>query len=244
MMNSHSNTPAGVFAHYTDVPCLLEAFDKSMADSESVGIYYRREAYAETTSMRVATASSQLPQAIMGREVASQGFLQSLLRHGSWSALEVILQAEADRVSLTELCQTTLATASKPRHVHITPIQELNKWLASPTASVVYFPYPPEERFAAARQAQAQHRVAFSGVTHTLCSQAAIEALWKFLHGPWQSYDRLVCTSQAVLEMVRNTTDAMQSYVLEKLGQAPQLGIVLELIPLGVYTHHHHPAPM
>ncbi len=218
-------------------------------------IFYRSDAYSETTELRSrqpigqgdSSGEANRPQGLMGREVASQSFLRALLRSGQWSLLETILHSEADRSSLTSLCAECLSKSQQPRRVHITLQSELDVWLREPTADVLSFPYPPDAQFARARSkcASADHsapRVAFSGVTHTLCSKNAIDALWQFLTGPWYPFDRLVCTSQSVIDMVRAVVDAMRTYLIQRHGSAPELQIGLECIPLGVDTEHHRPA--
>ncbi len=215
-----------------------------MQPAQPLGIYFRNEAYSETTSLR--SGDPLRPQGLMGREVASHNFLQALLKHGNWSVLEAILNSEADRSVFTEACKRSLSDSAVPRRVRITLLAELAPWLAAPPAKVVHFPNPPDSQFALTRQSAGanlrKHSVAFSGVTHTLCSQPAIEALWNYLHGPWRSYDRLVCTSQAVMDMVRSTTEAMREHLLSHHGLATQLHLGLELIPLGVCTSTHRPA--
>ncbi len=209
--------------------------------NDSLGIYYRREAYQETTRRRAPATSGNLPSGLMGREVASQGFMDALLEHGNWQELQVVLESAQDRAPLVEHCSHRLKDKNERKHIHLAFCNELTSWMQHPKANVVHFPYPPDERFCWARQAT-NATVALSGVTHTLCSQAGIEALWRMLVGPWQHFDRLVCTSQAVLRMVRDTTQAMQEHLRDNSGTTPTWKPGLEVIPLGVDVRSRQPA--
>lgn len=213
-----------------------------MNPSQPLAIYYRSEAYQETLKVRSGTEAIARPRGLMGREVASHLFLHQLLKHGCWSSLEVLLESEQDRASIIESCQHALNESSQRRHVHLTPLSELTKWIEKPTAQVLHFPYPPDDRFAWARQSASSPKFAMSGVTHTLCSQAGLESLWRIVTGPWQPYDRLVCTSQAVIQMVRSVTEVMCEFLQSQHGGAPKLPLSLECIPLGTDTNDRRPA--
>ncbi len=58
------------------------------------------------------------------------------------------------------------------------------------------------------RQQAGGHAFALSGVTHTLCSAAAVALLRSLVTAPFETYDALVCTSKAVVDMVREVTTA------------------------------------
>lgn len=240
-----------------------------MKSGKSIAIYYRREAYQETLTSGTGRVAGRV-QGLMGREVASASFLGALLRHGCWSRLDVLYENEADRPVITSTCQEILRSSRTRRHVHLTPVRELSAWLSAPTASVLHFPHPPEDRFAWARQRATSRDAAFamSGVTHTLCSLAGLDALWRLVTAPWGPYDRLICTSRAVRQMVEQVMDVMRDYLAARgfgsppvpMGFESQPGwraeltatgwggsgnaIGLETLPLGVdLTTHAVPTP-
>ena len=52
---------------------------------------------------------------------------------------------------------------------------------------------------------------------------------------------RLICTSRAVLRMVKASADAYAEYLRERVGGDPRVRMRLEVIPLGVDTDRYHP---
>jgi glycosyltransferase involved in cell wall biosynthesis len=58
---------------------------------------------------------------------------------------------------------------------------------------------------------------------------------------PYEPHDVLVCTSRAVVEMVRAVTGAYADYLRERHGGTPGLGLRLEIIPLGVDPERFRP---
>ena len=226
-----------------------------------VAIHFRNDSFKETLQVAAKQIAGR-PQALMGREVASNGFLRALLRHGQWSNLQAVIESDSDRGLLKEICQAELSSSAVPRHVHITPLRELSQWLrgqtisdptkqnatesiqqwSGPPARVWQFPHPPEPRFAWARQRYCPHGIALSGVTHTLCSPLGLEMLWQLIHSPVFPYDRLVSTSVAVTKMIRSATDVMCQYLSSRMQGNAELGITVEQLPLGVDIEHHRPA--
>ncbi len=213
-----------------------------MNPSKPVAIFYQSQAYQETLKVRDGNEATVGPRGLMGREVASHGFLHQLLRHGRWSSLEVLLDSERDRAYIIEACREAFKNTPHPRRIHLKAKSDLSAWIAKPTAEVLHFPFPPEDRFAWARQSAPAPRFAMSGVTHTLCSQAGVESLWRIVTGPWEPYDRLVCTSQAVVQMVQRVTQVMSEYLESTYGGAAQLPLGLECIPLGTDVDSRQPA--
>jgi glycosyltransferase involved in cell wall biosynthesis len=107
---------------------------------------------------------------------------------------------------------------------------------------VIYTPCPPDLRFAWVRSYKHRGAFALSGVTHTLCHQLAFEWLSELVTGPFEPYDSLICTSQAVVNMVRAATSAYADFLKDRMGGAPRVQMRLEMIPLGVDTQKYRPA--
>ena len=226
-----------------------------------VAIQFRKESFQET--MQVADRQTPgRPQALMGREVASNSFLRALLRYGQWSKLEAVIESDSDRELLNNVCREELSSSSVPRHVHVTPLRELSRWLrgertadprnrgateaaeqwSGPPARVWQFPHPPEPRFAWARQRYCPNGIALSGVTHTLCSPLGLEMLWQMIQSPFYPYDRLISTSTAVTRMIRSTTDVMCQYLSQRTKGDVEFNITVEQLPLAVDVDHHRVA--
>ena len=67
---------------------------------------------------------------------------------------------------------------------------------------------------------------------HSLCELVA---------APFEPFDALICTSQAVVEMVKAITGSYCDYLKERFGGDPRLRIRLERIPLGVNVEKFRP---
>src|SRR5262249_52411352 len=82
---------------------------------------------------------------------------------------------------------------------------------------------------------------ALCGVTHTLCSTAAVRQLCDLVTAPYEPYDALICTSRAVADMVRAVTGTFADYLRDRHGGSPALRPRLATIPLGVNTDRLRP---
>jgi len=182
------------------------------------------------------------PQGLMGREVANCTFLTALLRHTSRDHLGLVLDSIQDRPAALAYCQEHLGGRPRPCRVQLRPRSELSAWLRVPGTRVLHCPQPPDAAWAWKRASGPPHRLAISGVTHTLASAQAIGMLRDLVTAPFATYDRLFCTSHAVLATVRAVTSAWCDYWAGRTGRRPELALRLELLPLGVDTQQHRPA--
>jgi glycosyltransferase involved in cell wall biosynthesis len=83
---------------------------------------------------------------------------------------------------------------------------------------------------------------ALSGVTHTLCTGGVVRLLCDLVTAPFEPYDALICTSTAVVCMVRAVTDAYADYLRDRFGGTPTLRPRLAHIPVGVNPERFRPA--
>lgn len=80
-----------------------------------------------------------------------------------------------------------------------------------------------------------QRAWSLTGVTHTMSSHAAADAVASLVAAPVQSWDALICTSRAVQAAVRSTLEAQADYLRARLGAtAADPVLQLPVIPLGV----------
>jgi len=215
----------------------------AILSQKSLAIQFSAAAYTETLARPVVQKSpGRTPQGLMGREVASREFLIALLQHGEGNRLEALLASQADRVSFSSHCHHYLAKTQQRRHVRIVPPSEQVSWLADPGAANLHFPFPPDPSIAWRRGQTDRPRFAISGVTHTLCSQRAMQTIWQSIWAPWLPCDRLICTSLAVASMVRDTVQAMIEQIAITSKLRPTWKLALEVCPLGVDTQLHRPA--
>src|SRR5436190_51776 len=73
-------------------------------------------------------------------------------------------------------------------------------------------------------------------------THGAARVLTDLVTAPSEPYDALICTSAAVVRMVRAVTGAYADYLRDRFGGAPALRPRLETIPLGVNPERFRPA--
>lgn len=215
-----------------------------MADhpANKIGILYRGDAY------QVAAATKQpdgvnAPRGLMGRHVAGKEFLDAYLRHGKWNEVVAVVNNRSQATPLVDFCESHPSSRRGPRRLQLVERSHFQESFCgpSPAATMLYFPCPPESQFVWARHGTASHGFAVSGVTHTLASLPSIASLHQLVTAPFESYDRLICTSRAVAQMVRTVTDVYSDY-LYPTGDSGNRKVGLEVIPLGVNTQKFRPA--
>lgn len=203
-----------------------------------VALYYHPDAYVERYS-----AASGGPQGVMGRQVAGEQFLDAYLTHGRWETLVAVSPNPNLAKPLLELCQRHPSSRDRARRLQYVPEADFaNLYSSDPPSAVLHFPHPPSERFAWLRLGPTPPRVAICGVTHTLASPAAIAAICALVTAPFEPYDAVVCTSQAVVRMVRTVMDDWADYLSHRFGGRRPAGPRLEVIPLGVNVERFSPA--
>ena len=177
----------------------------------------------------------------MGRQVAGQSFLAALLRYGTWTDLAVLTRHPGAERSLERACRENPPDDLRRLHLFDETCLLDGPGAALP-ARLLHVPAPLDSRHAWARQSLGSGAFSLSGVTHTLCSLEAVRQLCDLVTAPFESHDALVCTSAAVVRMVRSVTDDYASYLRDRHGGSPGINIRLETIPLGVDVDRFRPA--
>jgi glycosyltransferase involved in cell wall biosynthesis len=205
--------------------------------SPAVALYYEPDAHTELYGR-----STDGPAGLMGRQVAGKEFLDAYLTHGRFDLLTAVVRARKRADPLVRLCQEHPSSRQRPRRLRVIPEADFADAFAAPepAARVLHLPCPPDARFAWARQASGG-RFALCGVTHTLSSLAAVNALTDLLTAPFEPFDVLVCTSKAVADMVRAVTGAYAEFLADRFGGAPQRMPRLAILPLGVDPERFRP---
>lgn len=207
----------------------------------STALLYDDGAYVEVTG-NPDGGSPVAPAGIVGRQVAGREFLEAYLRHGTWSDLVAVVENAPSRRSLLQLFASHPAAQASGRSLRIVPEQRFHAcFFPTPPATLLHLPEPLHPRFAWARLQGGPGTFALTGVTHTLSSAWAMETLCSLVTAPFEPYDALICTSRAVVEVVRSVTDAYAEYLRERHGGAPKLRTRLALVPLGVDPERFRP---
>ncbi|HUG93067.1 MAG TPA: glycosyltransferase family 4 protein, partial [Planctomycetaceae bacterium] len=186
---------------------------------------------------------NEMPAGLMGRQVAGKEFLDAYLTHGDWDEVVALVPNAASAESFKQTCLSHPSSRDRQRRLQIAMAGTFyDSYLPSPASPQLYFPNPPDPRYAWIRTQGPPHAYALSGVTHTLCSARAVDVLRTLVTDPWQPYDRLICTSRAVRDMVVSVTDAWADDLRDRHGGQPRRSMPLEIIPLGVSTERFRPA--
>lgn len=212
-----------------------------MTSSPRVALYYDDSAYLETLK-RPANVPAGMPAGLMGRQVAGKEFLHAYLGCGTWDELFAVVPNQASGQSLLQTCKAHPSSRGRQRRLRLLSVEDLCSRQQELPASILHFPCPPMTQYAWARQSHGARTFALCGVTHTLASAHALQALCELVTAPYESFDRLICTSRAVVDMVTTACDTFADYLRERFGGQPRRRIGLELIPLGVDTRKFMPA--
>jgi glycosyltransferase involved in cell wall biosynthesis len=194
--------------------------------SESVAaaaIYYDPDGY-DTSRRR-----------LMGRQAAGAGFLAGYARHGRSDPVWCF--AGSDELARRFASQVREAQTGRA------PARERGvRWLSRDRpeqlaeVGCLFYPSPVIAAFAWQRRHADQRAYSLCGVTHTTASDTVMEAFGAFATAPLQSWDAVICTSNAVRRTIDCLLDEWRDYLAARLGAAGTAAVRLQLpvIPLGV----------
>lgn len=180
-------------------------------------IFYHPDGY-ETTGPK-----------LMGRHAAGKSFLRAFLE-----------QADNDTFfCLTESSEHAGMFANAVRDAgRSEPVVRLSglSMARFADAGVIYFPAPPIAPFASQRSLFGHGAWSLCGVTHTLVSETAMDAVTDLLAAPIQPWDALICTSRSGRSVVENLLRGQAEYLKARLGATRFVTPQLPVIPLGLHS--------
>lgn len=165
---------------------------------------------------------------LVGRQAAGEGFLRALMRY---TTSDVVYGA---------VNQPSAFESMKQR---VAPWQRADVGLAQlrlhepdelAQASVLYRGDPVLSELAWQRRFFQQRAYSLCGITHTICTRGAMQAICELATLPLQRWDAMICTSQAVRTAVDELLGNWQDYLAERTGGKPAILPQLPVIPLGV----------
>ncbi|MFO0808665.1 MAG: glycosyltransferase family 4 protein [Gemmataceae bacterium] len=213
------------------------------AAPKAIALYYDDDAYVELVQGSPEQKAVGRPMGLMGRQVAGKAFLDAMLVHTRVEELVGLTFNDPSAKSFAASCRSAPCPAAPKRRFRVVDGRRFFREFApAPPASVLHVPEPAGARFAWARRHAAPGRFCLSGVTHTLSSTRAVDQLRDLMLAPFEPYDTLICTSRAVVRMVRAVTDTFADYLRDRFGGTPTLRPRLAMIPLGVDTDRYRPA--
>lgn len=195
-------------------------------------MFYDSDAYVEKTTVQ---KSATGPMGLMGRQVAGKEFLDAYFAHGNCSKLVALVRNATNGKIFEDYCKTQKSRID--RTAMVVPLANFQKtFFPAPPTRLLYFPNPLDPNYAWARHYWGPHTFALGGLTHTLSTQTVVDAIHHMVTAPFEPYDSLICTSRAVVKMVRTTIDTFCDYFRERYGGAPTARPHLKNLPLGVNT--------
>jgi starch synthase len=182
----------------------------------NAAIFFASEAYS--------TGGARL----MGRHAAGEGFLRAWVRHSGADPLWCYAASRREADAFAAMCRSW-GGGEVP--VNWLPTGGL-AGLREP--GTLFYPGPQVADLAWQRRRLGASAYSVVGVTHTISSHGATDAVADMLLGPVEPWDALVCTSRAVVDSVRRLLAAEGDYLKERLQATRQPQLNLALIPLGV----------
>lgn len=165
---------------------------------------------------------------LLGRHSAGEGFLKSLVQHGTADSLYCCADSEA---TFQEFCTRIQPWLSQPRKVRWIK-KERPDLLSGP--GTIYRPDPALSDMVWGRRFVNQRAYSVCGVTHTIATKYVMDAIGNLVTAPVQPWDALICTSAAVKHTVEQVMSSWGEYLAQRTGGKPEILVKLPVIPLGV----------
>lgn len=172
---------------------------------------------------------------VMGRHIAGASFLEGFVRYADVDRYVGVGFRDSDAPAFQRQIEDIVARHPIPtrRKVEVLTTRALRR-IAS--VGTLFIPDPRLSRFAEARRTSDQRAYSLCGITHTISSIQVMNALCELLIGPVQSWDALICTSQAARKAVLRQQEHYADYMLARVGARPSSPVQTPVIPLGVDT--------
>lgn len=167
-------------------------------------------------------------QKLLGRHSAGEGFLKSLVHHGTADSLYCYADSET---TFKEFCSHIQPWLQQPRKVRWIPTERPDL-LSQP--GTIYRPDPAFSQIVWARRFVDQRAYSVCGVTHTIATKYVMKSIGDLITAPVQRWDALICTSTAVKTAVEGVLTGWSEYLAQRNGGKPEILVKLPVIPLGV----------
>jgi len=164
---------------------------------------------------------------LVGRRAAGAAFLNAWVRH---SGADPITGYTPDGESHDAFVDHVRALDSAVPVASATP----SDVAALMRAGALWIGDPALAPFAWHRRWQRQTNWSLVGITHTICSHAAIDLVVALLRAPVQPWDALICTSHAAKQAVTAVLESEAEYLHMRMGATRFTIPQLPVIPLGV----------
>lgn len=175
-------------------------------------------------------------QRLVGRQAAGEQFLKAWVRHSAAAVLPVASPAKKDYEDFVRRTKEWIPATKQPQWIPARWLEGLGK------VGTLYRPDPALADYAWQRRSYDQRAYSLCGVTHTICSRAVMEFFSDLAIAPLQSWDALICTSDAVKDTLDLVLAEWCEYLQDRVGAKPKINAQLPVIPLGVDTANFAPS--
>ena len=165
---------------------------------------------------------------LMGRHSAGESFLRGYIRHADLDRLH-LWKAKNQGHEAFEALLNAIEPPTRP--VRWIAMQD-RMGLDDP--GCVFIPSPTIAEEAWRRRRYGRDRYSVCGLTHTTATHRAIDALADLVISPLESWDGLICTSDAVRRSVELQLEAVREDLRLRLGATRLPQPQLATLPLGV----------
>lgn len=180
-------------------------------------IYFHPEAYS--------VASDR----VMGRNSAGDSFLRALFQYSTapmiWGCV-----AQADHARAWLQCAKDADWQGQAEAIAASDLTGLAR------AGVLFFPGPGLGDHARQRSLMSSTAWSMCGITHTLSSARAMDAVAQLVCAPIMPWDALICTSQVARDVVCGLLDTQEADLARRLGATRFVRPLLPIIPLGIHA--------
>jgi len=164
----------------------------------------------------------------MGRHAAGESFLRAFIKYGPESEFSAITRSREHAAPFVGAVRSVKPDAK------IRVIDEYKLGEVDPPEAVFY-PGPGLSRPSFQRAKYGASAWSLCGIAHTTSSDLAMDSLTQILVSPVESWDAVICPSEAVKSNIVNVLDAQKEFLSKKLSANNFLYPQLPVIPLGVH---------
>ncbi len=166
---------------------------------------------------------------LAGRRSVGTSFIEGLVRHAPSDELLCVAETKEHFAAFQELVRQYGWQGS----VRGTLSRHPEK--LEPIGSLMV-PGPNLNAHSWVRRRSGQQTYSLCGVTHTLATPRIMQGLFDLLAAPIENWDAIICTSQAVKNLVTGQFDAAEAYYRQRFGAEHVTRPQLPVIPLGIHA--------
>jgi len=184
--------------------------------NRNTAVYYELDGYT-TTQKR-----------LLGRQVAGESFLRGFVKSADLD----------DFYCFTDYPDKFEAFTNQVNDYREKPLK--TSWVSPLTLNkmddvgCLFYSGPGLESLGWQRRHVGATAYSLCGMTHTTCSQEAMQAFGGLITGPIEEWDAVICTSNSVKKTMEYALDNWAEYLGSRTGSKPKIRVQLPLLPLGI----------